>query len=256
MARTEITRRLRAAGCVYADEEAALIADVGAVEGRRTTWEQMVARREAGEPLEQILGWAEFAGRRIAVEPGVFVPRRRSELLVTLAAGRLTAGQVAVDLCCGTGALGAALLARVPGLEVYATDVDPAAVRCARRNLPAHRVFEGDLYDSLPDVLSGRVQVLLANAPYVPSDEVAFLPAEARDHEHRAALDGGPDGLDVQRRVVADASRWLQVGGVVVIETGAAQATASAALMEAVGLAVTEHQDDVAGGCAVLGHLV
>src|SRR5262249_51817210 len=150
------------------------------------------ARRMAGEPLEQIVGWAEFAGLRIAVEPGGFVPRRRSELVIEIA-GREPA-DVVVDLCCGSGAPGSALAARWPAAEVHAADSDPGAVACARRNLPPERVHEGDLYDALPGELRGSVDLLVANAPYVPTAAIATMPREARDHEHRVALDGGEDG--------------------------------------------------------------
>lgn len=194
----------------------------------------MVARRVAGEPLEQVVGFAEFCGLRIAVAPGVFVPRQRSTALVHRAVPGLQAGDVVVDLCCGTGALGAAVAAAVPGVEVHAADVDPAAVACARRNLP--RVHQGDLYDALPDELRGRVAVVVANAPYVPTGAIATMPPEARDHEHRVALDGGADGLDVQRRVIAGAPEWLAPGGRVLVESSERQAPVSAALMAAAGL--------------------
>ncbi len=214
---------LRAAGCVFAEEEAALIVAeaAGADDLRR-----MVGERVAGRPLEQVLGWAEFDGLRIVVAPGVFVPRRRSRLLVDLAAERATGLEhaVVVDLCCGTGALAAAVLARVPTAEVYAADLDPDAVACARRNLPGDRVLQGDLFEALPDGLRGRVDVLMVNAPYVPTDAIATMPPEARDHEHRVALDGGPDGLDVQRRVVAGAGEWLRPGGHLLVETSERQA--------------------------------
>ncbi len=170
----------------------------------------MTARRVAGEPLEQVVGFAEFCGLRIAVAPGVFVPRLRSTALVRRAAHGLGPGDVVVDLCCGTGAIGAALRAAVPGLEVYAADVDPAAVDCARRNLPPDRVRCGDLYDALPHGLRGRVAAVVANAPYVPTEAIATMPPEARDHERRVALDGGADGLDVQRGVI---SRGTAVAG-------------------------------------------
>src|SRR5213076_417551 len=116
-------------------------------------------------------GWAEFYGLRIALEPGVFVPRRRSELLVreAVAAGR-RGGRV-VDLCCGSGAVGAAVAAGLGGVELHAVDVDPVAVRCARRNVASvgGRVYEGDLYGALPRTLRGEVHIVTANAPYVPS---------------------------------------------------------------------------------------
>jgi release factor glutamine methyltransferase len=245
-----IVARLRAAGCVFAEDEAVLL--VGAAE-TPDELERMVGERVGGRPLEQILGWAEFGGIRVVVEPGVFVPRRRSELVVRLAAESAAAGAVAVDLCCGSGALGAALLAARPDLEVYAADIDPAAVACARRNLPAERVHEGDLYDALPDRLRGRVGVLLVNAPYVPTEAIAMMPPEARDHEHRVALDGGSDGLDVQRGVCAGAAEWLGPGGSVVIETGRSQADTTAALMAAAGLVPRVVTDPEIGAVAVAG---
>lgn len=229
----DLAATLRAAGCVFAEEEAALLLAEAPDE---VALAALVARRVAGEPLEQVVGFAEFCGLRIAVAPGVFVPRQRSTELVRRAAEGLRPGDVVVDLCCGTGALGAALLAGTPGLEVYAADLDPAAVACARRNLPAHRVAEGDLYDPLPQALRGTVAVIVANAPYVPTGAIATMPPEARDHEHRVALDGGADGLDVQRRVVAGAPGWLAPGGRLLVEASERQAPVSAALMTAVGL--------------------
>src|SRR4051794_34831587 len=145
----EVAERLRAAGCVFAEDEATLL-----TEAARSPAEldSMVERRAGGLPLEQVLGWAEFCGLRIAVEPGVFGPRRRTELLVREAAALAPAGAVVVDLCCGSGAIGAAL-----GVgELHAVDLDPAAVRCARGILPEAAVYEGDLYEPLPEALKGR----------------------------------------------------------------------------------------------------
>ncbi len=201
----------------------------------------MVRPRVAGLPLEQVVGWAEFRGLRISLDPGVFVPRRRREFLVgeavAHATGRRSAaragrGAVVVDLCCGSGVVGAALVAALgPGTPLYAADVDPAAVRCARRNVAGvgGRVYEGgDLFAPLPAALRGRVDVLAANVPYVPSDAVALLPSEARDHEPLVALDGGTDGLDVLRRVAAEARGWLAPGGCVLVETSERQAARAA----------------------------
>jgi release factor glutamine methyltransferase len=133
---------------------------------------------------------------------------------------------VVVDLCCGSGALGAALSVALGGVELYAADIDPAAVRCARRNVSAAggQVYEGDLYKPLPATLRGRVDVLLANAPYVPTDEIDLLPPEARMHEARVALDGGADGLEVLRQVSAAAPLWLAPGGHLLVETSERQA--------------------------------
>jgi release factor glutamine methyltransferase len=232
---TRIVARLRAAGCVFAEDEARLL-----ISAARTPDElaEMVDRRVAGLPLEQVLGWAEFCGLRIAVEPGVFVPRRRTEFLVRHAVALARPGQVIVDLCCGAGAIGAALAAAVPGAEVHAADIDPAAVRCARRNIPGPRghAYEGDLYAPLPGALRGRAGILVANVPYVPSGEIPFLPPEARAHEPLLALDGGADGLDVLRRVVAGAQGWLAPGGHLLIETSDRQAPLAAEIFAASGL--------------------
>jgi release factor glutamine methyltransferase len=227
-----IVARLRAAGCVFAEDEAGLLI---ATARSPEELDAMVERRTAGLPLEQVLGWAEFCGLRIAVDPGVFVPRRRTEFLVKRAAALARPGAIVVDLCCGAGAIGAALAAAVDHAEVHAVDIDPAAVRCARRNVPGH-VYEGDLYQPLPAQLRGRVGIVTANVPYVPSGEIAFLPPEARTHEPRVALDGGPDGLDVLRRVAAGAPDWLARRGHLLIETSERQAPSAAAAFQSSGL--------------------
>lgn len=245
-----IESRLRAAGCVFVEEEAVLLREAARDDA---DLERLVQARVAGTPLEVLVGWADFAGLRVVVEAGVFVPRQRTSYVVDLAAAGLRPGALVVDLCCGTGAVGAALAARVPGIEVHAADVAPAAVACARRNLPPGRVHAGDLYDALPDALRGRVDVLAANAPYVPHDAIALMPPEARLHEPAVALDGGPDGLDVQRRVVAAARDWLTPGGRLLVETSVAQAPTTRALMTAAGLAATVHHDEDRDATVVVG---
>jgi release factor glutamine methyltransferase len=242
-----VVARLRAAGCVFAEDEARLLA-----EAARTPAEldALVEQRVSGLPLEQVVGWAEFRGLKIFVDPGVFVPRRRSEFLVETAVSLAhQPAPVIVDLCCGTGALGLAVAAALrdeaqgdatpgAGPELHAADIDPAAVACARRNVePAGgRVYQGDLFGPLPATLRGRVGVLICNAPYVPSPEVAFLPPEAREYEPRVALDGGPDGLAVLRRVAAEAPRWLAPGGSLLVETSDRQAPDMTRAMTAAGL--------------------
>jgi release factor glutamine methyltransferase len=201
----------------------------------------MVARRVAGVPLESILGWAEFCGLRIVVEPGVFVPRRRTEFLVQQAASLAGPNPVVVDLCCGTGAVGTALAARLGHLELHAADIEPAAVRCARRNIVPRggQVYEGDLYEPLPAELRGRVDLLVANAPYVPTEAIAMMPPEARIHEPRVTLDGGADGLDVQRRIAASAPSWLSPSGHLLIETSERQAPLTLTIMTGSGMSST-----------------
>lgn len=243
---------LRAAGCVFAEDEARLL--VAAAAGPEDL-AAMVERRVGGLPLEQVVGWAEFRGLRVVVGPGVFVPRRRTEFLVACAAAVTREGAVVVDLCCGTGAVGAALAVARPGIDLHAADLDPAAVRCARRNLAdtGGQVYEGDLFDPLPADLRGRVDVLTANVPYVPTGEIPFLPSEARDHEPRMALDGGPDGLDVLRRVAAEAPGWLAPGGCLLSETGADQAPRALEILRAAGLDARTVSDEDLGATVVLG---
>lgn len=234
---------LRAAGCVFADDEARLLL---AAAPDADTLAAMVRERVSGRPLEQILGWAEFCGRRIAVEPGVFVPRRRTEFLVELALRTMPdRTALIVDLCCGSGAVGAVLEAAAD-VELHATDIDPVAVRCAARNIGTGRVHLGDLYAALPPALAGRIDVIVANAPYVPTGSVATMPPEARLHEPRRALDGGPDGVDVHRRVADQAPRWLAPDGVLLVETSERQAGATAAACRCAGLtAQVEHCADL-----------
>lgn len=226
---------LRSAGCVFAEDEAELLLSAAADPAGLAS---LLERRVSGLPLEHVLGWAEFCGLRIAVDPGVFVPRRRTEFLVRQAAALAPGRAVVVDLCCGSGALGRALASSLREVELHAADVEPAAVRCARRNVGGlGTVYEGDLFEPLPPSLRGRVDVLLANVPYVPTDDVELLPAEARVHEPRVALDGGGDGLDVMRRVVAEAADWLAPGGSLLVEASERQAARARETVGSTGLA-------------------
>ncbi|MGI5158063.1 putative protein N(5)-glutamine methyltransferase [Microbispora sp. CA-102843] len=247
-----IVARLRAAGCVFAEDEARLL-----VSAARTPAEldDMVDRRACGLPLEHVLGWAEFCGLRLVVDPGVFVPRPRSEFLVRQAAALARPGAVVVDLCCGSGALGAALAAAVGPIELHSVDVDPAAVRCARRNLATAggRVYEGDLYAALPTALRGRVDVLVASPPYVPTGAIGLLPPEARVHEPQVALDGGADGLDLVRRVVAGADDWLTPDGHLLVETSESQARETADAVARAGLAARLTHDEELDATTVIG---
>ena len=248
----EITTALRAAGCVFAEDEASLLLATGSAD-----LAALVARRVAGEPLEVVVGWAEFCGLRIEIDAGVFVPRRRTEHLVHEAA-RLagsTTSPVVVDLCCGSGALGVALAHLLGSVQLYAADVEPAAVRCARRNVGAvgGQVFEGDLDQPLPPSLRGRVDLLLANVPYVPTDAIALMPPEARLHEPAVTLDGGSDGLAVLRRVAAVAPAWLAPGGHLLVETSEEQAAGAVDAFTAAGLVARVSEDDETGATVVVG---
>jgi release factor glutamine methyltransferase len=161
---------------------------------------------------------------------------------------------VVVDLCCGSGAIGAALAARLSPIELYAADLDPAAVRCARRNLAGvGQVFEGDLYAALPDTLRGRIDVLAVNAPYVPTEAIGLMPPEARLHEPALALDGGADGLDIHRRVAAQAPDWLAPAGNLLIEVGEDQVPAALDVFARAGLATRVETSDDLDATVVIG---
>ena len=211
----------------------------------------------------------------MVVTPGVFVPRVRSELLVDEVVGAVVQWQLVgfrargrptvtglptprvLDLCCGSGAIGAAVAARVRRgagrVEVWAADVDPVAVVCARQNLPSDRVLEGDLYDALPADLRGSFDVVVVNAPYVPTGALGTMPPEARDHEPRAALDGGTDGVDLHRRVAAGAREWLRGGGTLVVETSRQQAPLTLAALAEAGLTGRVVPADRRDATAVVG---
>ncbi|WP_280251204.1 putative protein N(5)-glutamine methyltransferase [Nocardia abscessus] len=240
---SDLVARLRAAGCVFAEDEARLLTAAAAETG--VALESLVAQRVTGSPLEHLLGWAEFRGVRVAVSPGVFVPRQRTAFLVDRAVELIHARAghpVVVDLCCGSGALGLATATSAAGagrpVTLAASDIDPVAVECARENLTplGAPVYEGDLFEALPEELRGCIDILLCNTPYVPSEMIARMPPEARDHEPRTALDGGPDGLDVFRRVAAEAADWLSPGGHLLVESSESQAPLALAVLAEHGL--------------------
>ena len=240
--RSSSVERLRAAGCVFAEEEAGLLEEAA---DSSSDLELLLRRRETGEPLEQILGWVAFRGLRVPVAPGVFVPRVRTEWLVDCALEVLPDGAVVLDLCCGSGALARSISEERPDVRLLAADLSPAAVACARRTLAGRGdVHEGDLFDALPGSERGRIDVVVVNAPYVPTAAIALMPPEARVHEPMLTLDGGSDGLALHRRIAQEAGAWLAPHGVVVIEVGADQAAASASAFQAAGFATSLHRDD------------
>lgn len=252
---SQTVARLRTAGCVYAEDEASLL--VGAAMGDEAELERLVSARVAGAPLEPLLGWVAFAGLRLAVGPGAFVPRLRTELLAEQGMARLGAGAVVVELCCGVAAVAAVLQGSGRARELYAVDIDPVAVGYARQNLTESAVvLAGDLYDPLPTTLRGRIDLIVANAPYVPSDAIALMPREAREHEPLVALDGGGDGADVQRRIIAAASDWLKTDGQLLIETGREQSVVTARAMRQSGFEVEVVIDDERDAAVVVGHLL
>ena len=192
-----IAATLRGAGCVFAEEEAQLLMACGKSDAELLL---MTEKRINGIPLQVILGWAKFYGLRVSIEPGVFIPR--------------------------------------PQIELYACDIDSIAVRCATQNITPldGRVSEGDLFDPLPRELKGRVRVLVANAPYVPTHAIEMMPRESREHETRTSIDGGIDGLEIYRRIAEGARHWLEPSGHILVEAGEEQADEMADTFERSGL--------------------
>ena len=249
----DLVATLRTAGCVFAEDEARLLRAHARTPAELAL---LTRRRLAGEPLEHVLGWAEFAGLRVAVEPGVFVPRHRSEFLVDEAVGRgprrarrrrplLRFGgdrrrPRRRDSCAASSCTPRTSTPSPSGAPAAPS---PAGARCT----------QGDLFAALPPALRGRVDLLVASTPYVPSDAVRLMPPEAREHEPLVALDGGRDGLDVVRRLIAEAPAWLAPAGVVAVETSYQQAATAHAAMAAADLAAEVRVDDDAECVAVLG---
>jgi release factor glutamine methyltransferase len=227
-----IAARLHASGIGFAEDEARMLINEAADNKELAA---MLERRSAGEPLQQILGWAMFAGKRVTIAPGVFVPRRRTELLFSQAAKYAEREDCVLDMCCGSGAIAMAISGVKRKAELHCTDIDPVAIECAEKNLEGTgaMTYVGDMFEPLPVVLRGRINVLVANMPYVPTATVEKMPPEASKYEARATLDGGEDGLDFQRILTAEAAGWIKRDGCVMFETSESQAEASMELCRA-----------------------
>jgi release factor glutamine methyltransferase len=217
-------------------------------------YDDAVRRRARREPLQRILGWEEFRGLRFRLTPDVLIPRPETELFVELALGFLSApvsGQRprVIDVGTGSGCIACALAHERRDLTVTAVDVSDAAAAVARRNVDALGVGVRVVVADLVTATAGAsVDLLVANLPYLPDALIGTLAPEVAEHEPRLALAGGPDGLDIIRRVVPGARRVLRAGGAVVLETfGAAQAHAVAALLSAAGFVDVVTRDDLAG---------
>lgn len=220
--------RLGAAGCVAAPEEAA---ELVAAAPDEQTLEDSVRRREQGEPLAWITGSVVFCGRRLNVARGVYVPRVQSEELARRASALLPEGGRAIDLCTGVGAIAAHLMAQVPTATIIGCDMDAGAAACARSNgVPT---VVADLAEPIRQIEA--FDIVTAVAPYVPTDDMRLLPADVQRYEPRPALDGGPEGLDTLRRLIATAQRLLRPGGWLLTEIGGDQDEALAPTLAAAG---------------------
>jgi release factor glutamine methyltransferase len=217
-------------------------------EAELATYRELVKRRADGEPTAYLVGKREFWGHPFRVTPAVLVPRPETELLVEAALSRLPSAGSALDLCTGSGAIGISLALERPGARVVATDVSPDALAVARENAAALgaavELREGDLF--APLAAGQRFDLIASNPPYVPSGELPGLSREVR-REPTLALDGGPDGLALLRRIVAEAPRWLAPGGALLLEMHESHAERLPALCRAAGFATAEAHRDLAG---------
>jgi release factor glutamine methyltransferase len=230
---------LFAGGSVFPEDELDALAAAASTDAELRA---LVARRVAGEPVEYLVGHAEFAGLQLRVASGVFVPRFRTEFLAGLAADRVVSGQRLLDLGCGVGTIAAFVASRVSGVWITAVDVDPVALECACVNLPGATVVLAGRPGELP---AGPFDLIVANLPYVPSVEVALMPRDARDHEFLAALDGGPDGLGPLRLYAPGLPRLLAQGGRFLVEVAEDQASGACGILQDAGLAsVSVHHDE------------
>jgi len=210
---------------------------------------RLVKRRVAGEPLQYVTGETEFCGLKLAVDHRVLIPRPETELLVEVVAARKPA--TVVDVGTGSGCIALALAQRLPAAEITATDISPDALAVARVNATRYdfknstRFLLGDLLLTLPD--SFTVDAIVSNPPYIASGELAQLPREVKDFEPAQALFAGIDGLEIIRRLVVDAKRFLSPTGFVALEIGAGQRPAVAELFECAGYTVAQVEKDLQG---------
>lgn len=215
-----------------------------------TRLRELVRRRRAHEPIAYLRGEREFFGLRFAVDRRVLVPRPDTEALVDVALARtahISLSMRMLDLCTGSGCVAVAVARQRPTAKIVAADVSEDALAVARTNVERLGAYNVALVKSdLLSAVSSRFDIVTANPPYIPSDEIATLAPDVREFEPRLALDGGPDGLDFVRRIVEEAPAHLVPGGVLAIEVGAGEAPAALALLEARGFSDVRSDRDYA----------
>jgi release factor glutamine methyltransferase len=204
-------------------------------DGSSRSYEGAIRRRAAREPLQYITGKQEFWGLPFAVTPSVLIPRPETELIVeeTLRRASDKAAPLIVDLCTGSGCIAVSLAKELPGARVFATDRSSAALEVARENARQNgvggriRFLHGDLFDAIGELdISGQIDVIASNPPYVRDGERRGLQPEVRDFEPELALFAGPEGTEIEERIISGAARYLRTGGSLIMEMGIGQADA------------------------------
>jgi len=246
-----VEARLSAAGFIAAREEAReLLAAAG---GDLWLLEKMLQRRLSGEPLAWICGRTTFCGIELFIDTGVYVPRSHTEVIAQRAAELLGETGIAIDLCTGSGAVARVLRETRPRATVIATDLDARAVACAHRNGVDARL--GDLFRPLPSDIRDRVDLIVAVVPYVPTSKLALLQRDTFRFENTLAYDGGTEGADTLRRVIAESPAWLRPGGVLMLEMGTDQQGSVARDLRAAGFhdlqSIIDQDGDPRGICAI-----
>lgn len=214
------------------------VAEAAELEAVAETGEQLMAlveRRTTGEPLAWITGTTVFCGETVRVDPGVYVPRPQTAPMAEAAAAVLPEHGTAVDLCTGSGAIAVVLARRRPGARVIGTDLDPAAIACARSN--GVEAFEGDLGAALPEALDGHVDVVTGVVPYVPTEAMHVLPRDVTAFEPTRALDGGEHGTVLLEQAARAAVALVRPGGRVFFELGGDQDVVMVPVLAALGFA-------------------
>ncbi|MDQ3958447.1 MAG: peptide chain release factor N(5)-glutamine methyltransferase [Actinomycetota bacterium] len=242
---------MRAGGVESAEAEARWIVQaVDDSEGDDAALE-MMRRRIAGEPLQYVLGCAAFRRLELAVGPGVFIPRPETELVAERAMKRLPRDGIVVDLCSGSGAIALSIADERPDARVFATERSRRALEWAVRNREAHgldvTLCEGDLFEGLPQDLSGRVDVVVANPPYVDEAETSLVARDVIENEPADALFAPGRGTSVIERIVAAAPEWLRQEGWLVTEIGETQGAAAGDLLRSAGYADVDVLQDLTG---------
>jgi release factor glutamine methyltransferase len=228
---------------VAADEEAVELLDAAGDDPGRLA--ALLARRCAGEPLAWVVGSVRFCDETVLVHPGVYVPRWQSEPMAREAVARLPPTGIGVDLCTGAGAIALVMAKHRPRARVLAGEIDPLALACARAN--SVTVIESDLARGLPSTLAGLVDVITAVVPYVPTDQMRWLPRDVVAYEPAGALDGGPEGTTYLEQVIHQAGPLLRPGGSLLLELGADQVDPLRPVLRRAGFGQIELSSDEDG---------